>query len=262
MEPSSGNPNPAFEEESHYCTAVESALESERRRIARELHDGLAQDLTALSLVLGAATSQQELRQAAELAGRACDTVRRQMMLLHPPPMGRDTLIGSLRALAERTTHETATIVTVDDRRLTRSPGAVGYDLLRVASEAIHNALHHGRARNIRISLRDTVDATDPEHRCLRLTITDDGRGFDPTTTKPRTDGTGRGLGFMRERIEDAGGIFMVRSTPGRGTRILVEVAAAADQSVIPDVWKMEVARTLASRDSDVNSDPKPESDS
>lgn len=206
--------------------AVESAVESERRRFARELHDGLAQDLTALSLAVEMATEPEDLGQVAELARRACEEVRRQMSALHPPRMSGAMLAKSLRELASRARRQSGAVIEVDDSRLTFAPGTAGYDLVRVAGEAVQNALRHGGARTVSITLTDVPDPTGIHGDQVRLRVVDDGTGFDRTSLRPRADGSGRGLGFMRERIEELYGVFVVQSEPGRGTSVMAEVPA------------------------------------
>jgi signal transduction histidine kinase len=97
-----------------------------------------------------------------------------------------------------------------------REPGRDD-ELLRIAQEAIHNSLRHARARHLGVSLRQ-------EDGRLRLTVTDDGVGFDPAAAAVRS--THLGLTSMEERAQRVGATLEIRSTPGIGTTVLLEADA------------------------------------
>lgn len=191
-----------------------AAVIGERQRIARDLHDGVAQDLAFIV---------QRLRHLAErdattpaigrlvfAAERALDESRHAVAALTSAgdrPLG-EALAATAREAGER---EGSIVETVLPADITVPPRAQD-ELLRVVREAVINAARHGAARRIRVELRDAP------HFCLE--VTDDGRGFDPEAALAAP---GRlGLASMRGRVEAIGGELTIASEPGRGTRIQV----------------------------------------
>jgi signal transduction histidine kinase len=191
---------------------VHLASAEERRRLARDLHDGLAQDL--LYIVVQArglverhpnAESPRGLLYASE---RALDESRGAIGTLTCPPdapLAR-VLGSSVREIAHRAGAEAS--VRVDGKL---EPSArVREAVLRIAREATCNAARHGRASHVLV----TLQAGDP----VRLTVTDDGVGFDAEAAL--RDGRGFGLESMRERAHTVGGTLSIGSRPGQGTEI------------------------------------------
>ena len=189
-----------------------TASEHERRRLARDLHDGLAQDL--LYIVVQArglverhpnAESPRGLLYASE---RALDESRGAIGTLTCPPdapLAR-VLGSSVREIAHRAGAKAS--VRVDGKL---EPSArVREAVLRIAREATCNAARHGRASHVLV----TLHAGDP----VRLTVTDDGVGFDAEAAL--RDGRGFGLESMRERAHTVGGTLSIGSRPGQGTEI------------------------------------------
>jgi signal transduction histidine kinase len=204
----------------------ELTVVEERNRMARELHDAVAQKLFSLRLTAQAAAAlatrdpdrmQAELAQVERLAADALAELRAVIFELRPAELAEDGLAASLRKHIEvldrvygaRVTFETGgdgDVDLPDDRELV---------LFRIAQEAVHNALRHARAGTVSVRLcRTPPDVT--------LTITDDGAGFDAA------DATRDGLGLtsMRDRAEAVGGALTVESAPGAGTVVRVEVPA------------------------------------
>lgn len=201
------------------------ALE-ERNRLAREIHDTLAQGLAAIALKLEAADALLEagapperarasVGQALDLARRSLDEARRSVLDLRAAPLEGRGLAAALRDLlaeAEARGLSTALHVTGDDGAL--SPRAT-LGLFRIAQEAVANALGHAGAS--RLELRLAVGGGRAS-----LSVADDGRGFDPG--RPAA---GRfGLVGMGERARLMGGALRVESAPGRGARVTAEVRA------------------------------------
>ncbi len=194
-------------------TLEEQATVEERRRIARELHDGLAHELAFIaSKTRGAAAGAEAPPDARALAGaadRALDEARRAITVLSvsQPQSLDDAISQTVEDLGSRL-GVAWDLQLADDVEV---PGEVRENLLRIVREAITNAASHGASEHVRISLeRD-------EH--LRLVIEDDGCGFD---TEREDAAGGFGLQSMQERAASVGGVLSVDSVPERGTRVAV----------------------------------------
>ena len=203
-----------------------AAILSERNRLAREIHDSLAQGLVATSVQLRLArknaggapeplarhleTAQQLVRGSLEEARASIWNMRSQV--LENTDLA-SALEGILKQLVEGTGTQTSVTVTGKPRRF--SP-VIENNLLRAGQEAITNAAKHAAARRIDVTL-------EFGEKQFRLAVTDDGQGFD--TTKPPAGGGGFGLVGMRERAEQLKGSLEVRSAPGSGTRISLSIS-------------------------------------
>lgn len=203
-----------------------SAVLTERNRMAREIHDTLAQGFTGIVVQLEAAEdvlvnapeeAQEHLAQARRLARASLGEARRSVWALRPQALeGADlptALAASSREISAVTHIQVYFMVSGTPRAL---PSEVESNLLRVGQEALNNAVMHSGAREIVTEL-----AFDP--RKLRMRVADDGRGFDPEAPVS-VEGGGFGLISMRERVESLGGQMSVRSAHGQGTEVLVEV--------------------------------------
>jgi signal transduction histidine kinase len=191
--------------------AADAAVFEERRRLARELHDGLAQELAFLRTE-GArlsGTSDRSVMRMATAAERALGEARMAISAL-TRPVGEpiDVMLG--RA-AEAVAHRMDARVEVDCIGNPELPTAARQSLERIVREATSNAVRHGQAGLVRIE----ITAND----MLRVAIVDDGRGFDPAKDR-RPDSFG--LVSMRERAESIDGEFTIRSQPGEGTTVEV----------------------------------------
>jgi signal transduction histidine kinase len=195
---------------------ADAAVMQERQRIARDIHDGMAQDLAfilqqgrALQRRLGPAPGIEQVITAAQ---RALDESREAVATLVRPPSQplSEALAQTAREAAER---EGSTVDT-DLARGVAVPGPTQEAMVRVLREAVINAARHGGARRIKVRLSD-----DP---ALCLSVSDDGRGFDVAKA---TAAPGRhGLRGMVERVEGIGGELSINSEPGRGTQIRMVV--------------------------------------
>jgi signal transduction histidine kinase len=181
------------------------AVAHERRRLARDLHDGLAQELAYLS------TRAHELggHEVAHQAERILLESREAIAGLMRPP--REPLQEALRHAAAAAARGQAhvEVSAVHEPQLTPIAREA---LLRIVAEAARNAVRHGHAGNVRIAIDDGAG--------VRLRVADDGDGFDPGTGAPGH----YGLIGMRERAESLGGTLHVVSAPGRGSSIEVEL--------------------------------------
>ncbi len=197
-----------------------TAREEERRRLRRELHDGVGAALAGLRLQLDAAHElvpdprpRRILERARAGATEAVADVRRITEDLRPAALDELGLAGSLRALGDRCrTPALAVEVDVPDA-LPALPAATEVACVRVAGEALANAVRHAGARTVRVRLEVRSGA-------VVLEVADDGAGVRPGTT---SGGTGLGLPSMRLRAEELGGSWRLDSS-SRGTRVRVEL--------------------------------------
>jgi signal transduction histidine kinase len=211
----------AAERERLLMAAVE-ASEAERRRIARDLHDGVVQDLAGISF--GASATARELTDRPELAGRvealgtrirqSLRTLRSLLVEIYPPDLRTEGLAAALDDLVAPALASGVEVeLDVDD---TSSVGEEATALTwRVAQEAVRNALRHGSPSrlSVRVAVRgDTVS----------LDVVDDGVGFDPR--KPAREGH-LGLRGLRDLITESGSTLTVESAPGSGTAVRLETA-------------------------------------
>jgi signal transduction histidine kinase len=199
----------------------QKAILEERQRLARELHDSVSQALYAIGLGARTALVQLDrnpeaardpLAYVASLAEGALAEMRALIFELRPDDLDREGLVAALRrhTHALRLRHGLAV-----DEEMCEEPAmtpATRLALYRIGQEALHNVVRHAQARSVRVVL--SCDA-----RTVRLEIGDDGTGFDPEGSYPGH----LGLRSMRERIERAGGRFVIESRPGQGTRVVAE---------------------------------------
>lgn len=203
-----------------------SAVLGERNRIAREIHDTLAQNLAGIALQLDAVNMQtsdipsslrQRLEQACNLVRYSLSEARRAVSDLRSDELERRQLAAALPEIAERMAASAALDTKVQVIGTPRRLNPVTEkNLLRIFQEAMANAVKHAGAQTIEVELRYSTDD-------LVLWVRDDGSGFDTEKIIPL--GVGHyGLTGMRERAERIGGRLTLKSELGRGTELLVEV--------------------------------------
>jgi signal transduction histidine kinase len=203
------------------------AQETERRRIARELHDDLNQGLALLAVELDLLGQKQPeparpLRDRLhELSGRIkqlSSSVHNLSHLLHPSKLEQLGLVAALRSLCKELTQAHGLPI---DYAAPTMPISLSEDvalcLYRIAQEALGNVVKHSSARQARVELEVTADA-------ISLRIVDDGNGFDPGAAAAQE---GLGLASMRERLRPLGGRLTIDSRALVGTRVLVQVPLA-----------------------------------
>lgn len=202
----------------------ELTIAEERSRLAHELHDAVSQKLFSLRLTAQAAAAlvdrdparaKGELQQVAVLAAEAADELRAAVVELRPAALDEDGLVNTLRTHVQVLDRAHAARVTFDSCGIRALPAAQEEALLRVAQEALHNALRHSGADQVDVVLIRRGQGA-------ALSVTDNGRGFEPRTI--RRAGRHLGLVSMRDRASGVGGKLTVQSAPGKGTTIEMEV--------------------------------------
>ena len=196
-----------------------TAQDDERKRLALDLHDGVGQVLTALTLTLdaaGAAPSTRDaeereaaLRRAQELVATALEETRGVAFRLRPARITETGIAAAIRELARVSGGPISVEAEPGLLRPGLLPPETEVEAYRIVQEAVGNALRHALAGHITIDL---------EHKrpYLRITITDDGLGFDPRTVGDQ----GLGLAGMHERALAIGALLDVETRPGQGTRV------------------------------------------
>lgn len=203
-------------------TQRHSGAVAERTRIARDIHDTVAQGLSSIRLlahVAGERTADPDARRTLDQVGTistdSLADVRRIVAALAPSELD-DALAAALARMLDRL-HEQAGIETElhVDETLPALPTSAEAALLRTAQSALANVRLHAHARRVVVSLIDAGDSA-------RLDIVDDGDGFDVTAWEAASasDGTSYGLRFMRSRLRELGGGLDIESAPGEGTAL------------------------------------------
>jgi two-component system, NarL family, sensor kinase len=215
----------AIERSRLFARSAQISIVEERNRLAREIHDTLAQGLTAVSLQLESADAlldagadpervRKAVRQALSLTRANLEEARRSVLDLRAAPLEGRTLMKALETLAQEVTARGKTKVRFealgDDRPL---PGRIEAGLYRIAQEALANIDQHANARQAGLRLEIT-----PEQ--IRLRVGDDGQGFD-LSQMPKDR---YGLIGMNERARLLGGTLSLESSPGNGTCLEVTV--------------------------------------
>ena len=212
----------------HTQAATRLATIEERNRLAREIHDTLAQGLAAITLQLETADAlvtarptraHEAIQRALTLARSNLEEARRSVMDLRAGPLQNHTLAEALAALAQGVIIESPEIQisysSIPNANFPTLPARIEAGFYRIAQEALTNARQHAQAGNITILLI-------AEEATLQLIVQDDGIGFDPETVMQQRQQRHFGLTGMSERVRLLGGTLSIQSTPGAGTSIEV----------------------------------------
>lgn len=204
--------------------AVLRAQEAERRRVARELHDTVAQDLAALRLEIERMAGHEvcdrsRLARLESSAREMLETVRRILLDLRPTVLESLGFVPALQWLVEGVGAREGVVarLILDVEPSVVLPDEIATGLFRVAQEALKNAVRHGGAEHVFVTLGG-------DEQTVKLEVEDDGRGFDPDTVGPEPSGRGFGLMGMRERARLLGGEATISSSPGEGTVVSIRV--------------------------------------
>lgn len=195
------------------------AQEQERRRLARELHDDLGQELALVEVNLGELIEDSDeslkpsLNQLSDLLIHASTSAREISHGLYPSQLEHVGLAAAVKRLCEDIRQGKHLSIQVAVSNLpSRLPPSDSLCLYRVAQEALHNIISHSQAKNVKVDL-----SADGER--ILLQIIDDGLGFDVARI-----GSGLGLPSMRERVRSVGGCIDITSSPKAGTKVEVTV--------------------------------------
>jgi len=211
----------------------EMAVLEERTRLAREIHDTLAQQLTGIVIQLEAAQalvsrdperSIPALASAQELARSALAEARRSVWDLRPAPLASTGLISAAEKEVERFRHRTGIGARLRAEHMAPPPALRPQSevtLLRITQQELANIAAHSGASRVTVRLRNLGDHVE-------LTVKDNGHGFDTSALPPGSFG----IVGMAERARIAGGTFQVESAPGRGTTITVDLPVSTDAGV------------------------------
>lgn len=209
----------AEQELAHLGGGLLQAQEAERARIARELHDGISQQLAVLALELDAlqgrlAGSKGSHQADAALLAQRTRTIAADVQQvtrgLHPARLEHLGLVPAVRALGHEMEHSELQVNVSESDWPARLPSVVALSLYRVAQEALHNAVKHSGAGVLSVAFRGGNGA-------LTLTVSDAGMGFDPQG--PDAHG-GLGIVSMRQRLRAIGGSLTITTAPGQGTHV------------------------------------------
>ncbi|HEX6843505.1 MAG TPA: PAS domain-containing sensor histidine kinase, partial [Actinomycetota bacterium] len=229
------------EDRTRLLRRTNAAIEQERNRIARDLHDGPVQGVSAASLSLEAALLmikagdvERGLDVLTTLRGEIsaeAEGLRRLMASLRPPVLEERGLVAALR--------ETLTRFGVEQELQTDFVGSVSEPVAedletlayRIVQEALANVAKHAQATHVTVRV-------ETDQRQLRVEVDDDGEGFDTALSRDFLHAGRVGLATMRERVELASGSFAVRSMPGRGTTVMATIPL--DALLVPDVTSDE----------------------
>jgi signal transduction histidine kinase len=201
--------------------AQRTAVLDERNRMARDIHDTLAQGFTGVIVQLEAAEdaisrgwrkqADEHLQRVGELARRSLSEARRSVHALRPQALQKHNFWDALKGIIKNTTVGTALQTTFEARgKIPELPNSWQENLLHIGQEALTNTLKYAHAQNFRAHLNCNGEG-------VRLELHDDGEGFK---VKDRHDGVG--LIGMRERVEQMGGTLDIKSLRGKGTNIVV----------------------------------------
>ena len=210
--------------ESEAAQAEQAAVDAERSRLARDLHDSATQALYSALLF---SETEKKLTKAGELqsAGyyqnrvseviqQALGEMRLLVFELRPPVLEQEGLVGALRLRLDTVENRSGVEARLYADELPPLPGKVTENLYRITLEALNNGLKHAQAEHV-------VVRFGFEGEAVTLEVVDDGRGFDPEAAR---DQGGFGLVSMRERVDRLGGELTIRSVADEGTRVRVVV--------------------------------------
>jgi signal transduction histidine kinase len=209
--------------------------DQERRRIARELHDGLGQELSAAKMMLdtilrpnvSAEWMQKAACESSESVDRAIQQVRSMSHLLHPPLLDEVGLSSALEqylhGFAKRSGIETSIDMTSPD--FPRFKPELETAIFRIIQEALTNVYRHAEARNAHVTLGKSDDQ-------IVVTVGDDGKALDPRIVEFQAGSIGIGIGGMRQRIKEFGGSMRLQNTnPGTLVEVVIPISSVTNDS-------------------------------
>jgi signal transduction histidine kinase len=208
-----------------YERSRELSILSERNRLALELHDAVTQKLFSLNLAAESAATllardaeaaRPQLERVRALSREALDELRSLILGLRPADLEHDGLEGALRKEVAMVSRVHGIEVKLSARSVPGPDAPRDAQVLRIANEAVHNAVRHAAASHVTVELRGDGDML------LALEVSDDGHGFDPGDPELRSRHLG--LTSMEERAAELGGRLAISSAPGGGTTVRLEL--------------------------------------
>jgi signal transduction histidine kinase/CheY-like chemotaxis protein len=205
----------------------EIAIVEERTRLAREMHDGIAQNLAylllqvdrGLDLVEPGSRLQTQLEQIGALLKQNIDELRRNIFDLRPVELEGKTLFEALEQfVTEFGRRWNLHTSCVSEKQVPNVSPVIESSLYRILQEALSNAQQHAHCRRLSVTLAVEND------QWLRLEVTDDGQGFEPGQSLNQNQRRGLGLTSIQERVDSVGGQLTVTSAPGQGTKLYAQL--------------------------------------
>jgi len=220
-------------------TRLMTAQDEERRRFARELHDGIGQELAAAKIMLDGLLQQPRGRgkekaigEASEIVDRAIQQVRSMSHLMHPPLLDEGGLFSALRWFLDGMTERTGIQTSLDlhPPEFPRLAPQLERAVFRIVQEALTNVFRHSQAKTARVTLVQKENS-------LQLTVRDDGKGVAEQTAQLRPGSIGVGISGMRERARELGGeLRMSNTNPGTSVEVLIPAIIASSQEAFVTV--------------------------
>jgi signal transduction histidine kinase len=214
-------------------TRLMTAQDEERRRIARDLHDGIGQELAAAKIMLDSLLQPSRVQEkdkaigeASEIVDRAIQQVRSMSHLLHPPLLDEGGLFSALRWFLEGMTERSGIKTSLDLQPpdFPRLAPPLERAVFRIVQEALTNVFRHSQARTACVTLIQKENS-------LQLSVRDDGIGVTEKTAQLLPGSIGVGIGGMRERARELGGeLRMINTKPGTTVEILIPAVIATAQ--------------------------------
>jgi PAS domain S-box-containing protein len=199
--------------------------DQERRRLARDLHDGLGQELAVAKMVLDKMILQkspqppaEEWTQASSIMDRAIQQVRTMSHLLHPPLLDEVGLISALSWYVEGITKRSGieTSLEVQPREFPRLSADVETAVFRIVQEALTNVFRHAEASKVSITLAQKEES-------IVVAVRDDGKGVDKRIAELQPDSVGVGIGGMKQRAKEFGGeLRLTNAHPGTLVELMI----------------------------------------
>jgi len=199
--------------------------DEERRRIAREIHDGLGQELAAAKMIMDGILAKdttpgmhKAATEASQLVDRAIQQVRTISHLLHPPLLDEVGLVSALRWFVEGLTERSGIKIQLEvhPSDIGRLKPELETAIFRIVQEAVTNMFRHSGAHN------GTVSVIEKEGHIF-VTVSDDGKGIEKEVVQLRPDSVGIGIGGMRQRVNELGGsLRLANANPGTIVQVVI----------------------------------------
>lgn len=207
------------------ASQIVEAQEEERKRIAKDIHDGIGQILTALKFSVESINidnpekAKEKIKDLKEVFGQLIKDVRAVTFSLTPPELIDHGIAPALKKMTDEISKLSGVNILFENKTNFhgRFESLVETNLYRVAQEAINNSLKYAESTYVLVSVTHTEDL-------LSIMIDDNGKGFDVSAIEDSEKGLGMGLFFMKERVNYVNGRLFINSEKGQGTRITINI--------------------------------------